>query len=70
MGVEVNLLKNYPQQNRNTSERALEKNEKIREIARKFDVEFFDTERKYGYGGFTYNKRFWGPVVPTFKEYW
>ena len=70
MGVEINLLKNYPQQKRNTLDRALEKNKEIREIARKFDIEFFDTERKYGYGGFTYNKKFWGPVVPTFKEYW
>tara|TARA_X000000950_G_C13872524_1_gene643507 strand:- start:518 stop:1177 length:660 start_codon:yes stop_codon:yes gene_type:complete len=70
MGVEINLLKNYPNQNRNTSERALEKNDKIRKIAQKFDVEFFDSERKYGYGGFTYNKKFWGPVVPTFKDYW
>jgi cyclopropane fatty-acyl-phospholipid synthase-like methyltransferase len=70
MRKEIDLLKNYPKQKRNTSERALEKNEEIREIARKFDFEFFDSERKYGYGGFSYNKKFWGPVVPTFKEYW
>lgn len=70
MGIEIDLLKNYPKPKRDTSKRANEKNERIREIARKFDYEFFDSERKYGYGGFSYNKRFWGQVVPTFKNYW
>ena len=70
MGIEIDLLKNYPKPKRDTSKRANEKNEKIREIARKFDYEFFDSERKYGYGGFSYNKKFWGQVVPTFKNYW
>lgn len=70
MGVEVDLLKNYPKPQRDTSKRASEKNEEIRKIARKFDFEFFDSDRKYGYGGFKYNERFWGPVIPTFKKYW
>ena len=50
--------------------RAQEKTEEDREIARKFGKEFFDGERKHGYGGFSYNPRFWEPVIPTFKEYW
>ena len=29
-----------------------------------------DGERKTGYGGFTYNPRFWQPVVPTFQEHY
>ena len=70
MGIEVDLLENYPKPKRNTSKRASEKNEEIRKIARKFDFEFFDSERKYGYGGFSYNEKFWGPVIPTFKNYW
>ena len=70
MGVEVDLLENYPKPQRDTSKRASEKNEEIRKIARKFDFEFFDSDRKYGYGGFKYNERFWGPVIPTFKKYW
>ena len=70
MGVEVDLLENYPKPQRDTSKRASEKNEEIRKIARKFDFEFFDSDRKYGYGGFKYNERFWGPVIPAFKKYW
>ena len=54
MGVEVDLLENYPKPQRDTSKRASEKNEEIRKIARKFDFEFFDSDRKYGYGGYNY----------------
>ncbi len=70
MGIEVDLLENYPKPHRDTSKRANEKNDEIRKIARKFDFEFFDSDRKYGYGGFNYNEKFWGPVIPTFKNYW
>lgn len=70
MGQEINLLENYPTTNRDTSARANEKTEIDRSIARKFGKEFFDGDRKYGYGGFNYMPRFWEPVVPTFQEYW
>tara|TARA_B100001250_G_scaffold413917_1_gene449754 strand:+ start:2705 stop:3364 length:660 start_codon:yes stop_codon:yes gene_type:complete len=70
MGVEINLLENYPKTKRDTSERAKGKSEDVKNIARKFGYEFFDSDRKYGYGGFNYNKKFWSPVVPTFQNYW
>ena len=70
MGKEINLLKNYPKANRNLVERLENKNEKDREIARKFGKDFFDGERNHGYGGFNYNPRFWEPVIPTFIDYW
>lgn len=70
MGKEINLLKNYPVAPRDTKKRALSKTYEDRIIARKFGKEFFDGERKHGYGGFNYNKKFWGPVVPTFVKYW
>ena len=70
MGKEIDLLINYPKTKRDTSARASEKNDEVRSIARKFDIEFFDSDRKYGYGGFSYNKKFWSPVVPTFQKYW
>ena len=69
MGKEVDLLVNYPKANRNVKARGLEKTEKDREIARKFGKEFFDGNRSHGYGGFSYNPKFWSPVVPTLKEY-
>lgn len=70
MGIEIDLLKNYPKTKRDVFSRLEKKSEKDREIARRFDKEFFDGDRKHGYGGFSYNPRFWQPVVPTFQEYW
>ena len=70
MGIEIDLLKNYPKTKRNINERLLYKSNKDREIARKFGKEFFDGHRKNGYGGFHYNPRFWEPVIPTFQEFY
>ena len=69
MGNEIDLLANYPKAKRNVKARGLEKTEKDREIARRFGKEFFDGDRSHGYGGFSYNPRFWTPVIPTFKDY-
>ena len=68
--MEINLMKNYPRTKRDTSERASLKTEEDRLIARKFDFEFFDGDRKNGYGGFNYNPRFWQPVVPDFVDHY
>jgi len=64
MGIEIDLLRNYPKTNRDLSARQEEKSAEIREIARQFGKEFFDGDRKFGYGGFSYNPRFWEPVIP------
>ena len=70
MGKEIDLLVNYPKSPRNLKERAEQKSEEDRAIARKFGKEFFDGERRHGYGGFNYLPRFWKPVIPTFQDYW
>jgi len=70
MGQEIDLLINYPKTKRNLDERVAQKSEEDRAIARQFDKDFFDGDRKYGYGGFSYQPRFWQPVIPTFKDYW
>ena len=69
MGIEINLMKNYPKTKRDPLSRAAEKTEEDRIIARKFDKDFFDGDRKVGYGGFNYHPRFWQPVVPTFQKH-
>lgn len=70
IGNEVDLLINYPKTKRDVKERGLTKTEEDRRIARMFEKDFFDGERRHGYGGFNYHPRFWQPVVPTFKEYY
>lgn len=69
MGQEINLLENYPRTKRNVDERGASKTEEVRRIARRFGEEFFDGDRQYGYGGFTYSPRFWQPVIPTLQEH-
>jgi len=69
MGIEIDLLANYPKANRNVAERGAGKTEEQRAIARQFGREFFDGERETGYGGFSYQPRFWQPVIPSFIEH-
>ena len=69
MGQEIDLLENYPRTKRNVEERGATKTEEVRSVARKFGQEFFDGDRKFGYGGFNYSPRFWQPVVPTFQKH-
>ncbi len=69
MEQEINLLVNYPHTRRDVSSRGNEKTEEDRRIARQFGKEFFDGDRKHGYGGFSYHPRFWRPVIPTFQQH-
>ena len=69
MGIEIDLLENYPKTKRDLRERAELKTKEDRSIARRFGKDFFDGDRKHGYGGFNYNARFWQPVIPTFQKY-
>lgn len=69
MKKEIDLLVNYPKTKRDVKGRGAEKTEEDRAIARKFGKDFFDGDRKNGYGGFYYNPRFWQPVIPTFQKH-
>lgn len=69
MGREVDLLMNYPRTARNVKERGATKTEEDRAVARRFGREFFDGERRHGYGGFSYHPMFWKPVVPAFQDH-
>ena len=70
IGKEIDLLKNYPQSKRDVSGRLISKTKKDKLIAQKFGKEFFDGSRSHGYGGFSYDSRFWHSVIPTFQEHW
>ncbi len=68
--AEIDLLENYPKTERKVEERGQEKTEEDRSIGRQFGKEYFDGDRRYGYGGYSYQPRFWQPVVPTFIDYY
>jgi len=70
LGKEINLLINYPETKRDINKRLEEKTEKHRAIARKFEKDFFDGDRKVGYGGFNYNPKYWTKVVKDIYNYY
>jgi SAM-dependent methyltransferase len=63
---EIDLLADYPKTKRNVSERGGQKTESDRLTARQFGRDYFDGDRRFGYGGYQYHPRFWQPVVPAF----
>lgn len=67
---EIDLLKNYPKTKRDLNQASIQRTDKVRLVARKFDKDFFDGDRKYGYGGYNYNPRFWTNVVKDFADYY
>ena len=70
MGVEIDLLAKYPKVKRDLTARLESKSEEARAIGRRFDFDYFDGDRNHGYGGFTYQERFWKPVVPDLAAYY
>ena len=66
----IDLLKKYPKTKRDLSKRGNEKTEEDRIIARRFDKEFFDGDRKNGYGGYYYNSKFWTEVVKDLNNFY
>jgi len=70
MGREINLMRNYPYTKRDITGRLNSKTKQDRIIAMKFGKEFFDGSRNHGYGGFSYNSRYWKNVVTDFKNHW
>ncbi len=67
---EINLLAKYPQTPRNLEERQQSKTDEERAVARRFGRDFFDGDRRYGYGGYSYQPRFWQPVIPDFQKHY
>ena len=68
MGREVDLLRSLPKTRRNIEKRAEEKDERVIAISRQFGYEYWDGERKYGYGGYRYDGR-WRAVARDMIEH-
>jgi hypothetical protein len=68
-GREINLLDRLPAVRRDPKARALAKTEADRALAKQFGRDFFDGERRHGYGGYRYDGR-WLPVARRFVEHY
>jgi ubiquinone/menaquinone biosynthesis C-methylase UbiE len=67
--TEINILATHPKANRDYDKRAQEKTPEIIRIAKEFGKEFFDGDRKCGYGGYRYDGR-WKAVAQKMKDYY
>ena len=70
MGQEVNLLDLYPKSKRPIDERGSLATDENKRIAKQYGEEYFDGDRMYGYGGYSYNERFWKETVKRFCDYY
>jgi ubiquinone/menaquinone biosynthesis C-methylase UbiE len=70
MGREINLLDRYPKSKRPIDERGKLITEEHRAVAREFAEQYFDGERLYGYGGYSYHPRFWQDTVRRFRDHY
>jgi SAM-dependent methyltransferase len=68
-GREINLLDRLPQTKRDPKARAAAKTAEDRALAKQFGRDFFDGERRHGYGGYRYDGR-WLPVVRRIVEFY
>jgi 2-polyprenyl-3-methyl-5-hydroxy-6-metoxy-1,4-benzoquinol methylase len=67
--AEVNLLDCLPVTKRDPKARAAAKTQEDRALAKQFGRDFFDGERRHGYGGYRYDGR-WLPVARRMVEYY
>jgi SAM-dependent methyltransferase len=67
--AEVNLLDQFPRAKRSVEDRT-KVTEADRQISRQFGPEYFDGDRRQGYGGYRYEPRFWQPTVRRLAEYY
>ena len=68
--AEINLLDLYPRSKRPIDERGELITEDHRKVARQFGKEYFDDDRLYGYGGYSYHRRFWQATVKRFRDHY
>jgi cyclopropane fatty-acyl-phospholipid synthase-like methyltransferase len=66
---EVNLLKSLPQVKRNIQSRNELRDQNVISVAKQYGREYFDGERKFGYGGYRYDGR-WLPVAQDIIDFY
>jgi ubiquinone/menaquinone biosynthesis C-methylase UbiE len=66
---DINLLTTHPKTKRDYDKRAAEKTPEIVKLAKEFGRDFFDGDRKCGYGGYKYDGR-WKAVAERMRDYY
>lgn len=67
--AEINLMARYPQSKGRAGERPAITEEDKR-ISKQFGRDYYDGDRRYGYGGYNYHPRFWTDTVKYIRDYY
>ena len=67
--AEIDLMKFYPQGKGRAAERP-EITEEDRRISMEFGRDYFDGDRRQGYGGYTYHAKFWAQTVKHIRDHY
>lgn len=70
LGAELNLLDQYPKSKRPIDERAKLVTEADRRLSKQFGKDYFDGDRRHGYGGYSYHPRFWQATARRFRDHY
>jgi ubiquinone/menaquinone biosynthesis C-methylase UbiE len=66
---EINLMMHYPSGKGRAAERpAITEEDKC--ISKQFGRDYFDGDRRYGYGGYKYHPRFWTDTVKYIRDHY
>jgi ubiquinone/menaquinone biosynthesis C-methylase UbiE len=66
---QINLMQRYPRSTGRNADRP-EINGEAKRISKQFGREYFDGDRRYGYGGYTYHPRFWTETVKYIRDFY
>jgi ubiquinone/menaquinone biosynthesis C-methylase UbiE len=67
--AEINLLDRYPRTSRPIESRAKVVTEADKALASQFGRDYFDGDRRHGYGGYHYHPRFWQESVKRIRDH-
>jgi ubiquinone/menaquinone biosynthesis C-methylase UbiE len=67
--AEIDLMRLYPRRSGRADERPAV-TEEDRRVSKQFDKDYFDGDRRYGYGGYRYHERFWTDTVRLFRDHY
>jgi ubiquinone/menaquinone biosynthesis C-methylase UbiE len=65
--AEIDLLAHYPRNGGRAAQRPVITEEDKR-VSKQFGRDYFDGDRRYGYGGFSYHPRFWTNTVRHIRD--
>lgn len=69
MGRRVDLLRSLPKVTRDLAGRRADKSPEVVAVARQYGRDYFDGDRRHGYGGYHYDGR-WRPVARQMLDYY